>query len=107
MSLNLFRLFSFTGCAFLTYVERASAEKAQKALHERITLPGVSASRLCITCDSTFLEIQVTLSTSDSLHLPPSLCCSFLATAIALIYILVPSPFISNVHFCCLGVGGN
>ena len=34
--------FSFAGCAFLTYVERASAEKAQKALHERITLPGVS-----------------------------------------------------------------
>ena len=35
---------SLAGCAFLTYVERASAEKAQKALHERITLPGVSES---------------------------------------------------------------
>ena len=39
------------GCAFVTYDNKESAERAQKELHDNMTLPGVSLTTIrCLCC---------------------------------------------------------
>lgn len=42
MSLICFNYRSFSGCAFVTYCSRESAEMAQRELHDKFVLPSVS-----------------------------------------------------------------
>lgn len=53
-----------SGCAFLTYCARESAIKAQNALHEQKTLPGVSLSLYLSLPSSALLS-------SRSFFIPP------------------------------------